>query len=52
MIVDVVAPRRAVIAWLGERGFVIERPFARMRLSAAPVSADATLMAVAGPEFG
>lgn len=52
LLLDVVAERAALAAWLGARGFAVERPFARMRLSATPFPPPPALMAVAGPEFG
>jgi GNAT superfamily N-acetyltransferase len=52
LLLDIVAGRAALAAWLGARGFAVERPFARMRLSATPFPPPPALMAVAGPEFG
>jgi GNAT superfamily N-acetyltransferase len=52
LLIDAVAPQAAFLDGLTASGWIIERPFQRMRFGpAAPVSEDMPF-AVAGPEFG
>jgi len=51
--IDVPSVWRRIGAWLGERGFEIQRSFTRMALGRAePFGRPARQFAVAGPEFG
>jgi len=50
---DAVDRAGALVTWLGERGFVEQRPFTRMVRGAGPAPGDASqVMLVAGPELG
>ena len=51
--IDVPMRCSALAQWLGQRGFVRQRPFVRMALGDAPVlAAGEPVFALAGPEFG
>ncbi len=51
--IDVPVRSAGLVETLAQRSFVRQRPFVRMALGAAPASEpDATLFALAGPEFG
>ncbi|MBV8849835.1 MAG: GNAT family N-acetyltransferase [Methylobacteriaceae bacterium] len=54
LVIDLATVHPGVREFLDSRGFVFERPFARMRFGddASKTNADAHLIAVAGPEFG
>ena len=53
LLIDIANDRPKLHQWCGSRGFVFERPFARMCLGApGNVGSRNRLMAVAGPEFG
>ena len=51
-LIDAVASQDAFLKGLTEAGWVIERPFQRMRFGRATTKADELPFAVAGPEFG
>ncbi|RQH15195.1 GNAT family N-acetyltransferase [Bradyrhizobium sp. RP6] len=52
LLLDVVASQGAFLEGLTASGWTIERPFQRMRLGPATITAKETPFAVAGPEFG
>jgi GNAT superfamily N-acetyltransferase len=52
LLIDAVASQDAFLNGLVDAGWVIERPFQRMRFGRATTKADELPFAVAGPEFG
>jgi hypothetical protein len=51
-VLDLVDARTGLAAWIAAHGGQEQRPFTRMALGADPPGNPATLVAVAGPEFG
>lgn len=52
LLLDAVAPQDAFLEGLTASGWIIERPFQRMRFGPATTVAEEIPFAVAGPEFG
>jgi GNAT superfamily N-acetyltransferase len=52
LLMDAVASQREFVGGLDADGWMVERPFQRMRLGRATVESQAPPFAVAGPEFG
>ncbi|QPF88849.1 GNAT family N-acetyltransferase [Bradyrhizobium commune] len=52
LLIDAVASQSAFLEGLTASGWIIERPFQRMRFGSAAATAEETPFAVAGPEFG
>lgn len=52
ILIDAVASQSAFLSGLLATGWIIERPFQRMRFGSAALTAEEMPFAVAGPEFG